>query len=189
MDGRIALQQAITLAGNVLVHATDDDWHKPTPCTEWDFEELTKHVVYELLWAAPLLAGKTIAEVGDAYDGDILQGNPIEAWITAARDARNAADAADPEAKVHLSYGDVAAKDYIMELAADVLVHGWDMARARGVEYDIPDELARAAYDYMKPHIAGYQGAGLVAAAVEVPEDASWQEKLIALTGRTPSTG
>ena len=40
-----------------------DQWHAPTPNTEWDVKQVAKHIISENLWAGELLHGKTIAEV------------------------------------------------------------------------------------------------------------------------------
>ena len=88
----------------------DDQWHAPTPDTEWDVTDLVQHLVYEQLWVPPLLAGKTIAEVGDAFDGDVLGDDPQRAWTSAAAAAQAAfAEPGALERTVHLSFGDVPA--------------------------------------------------------------------------------
>src|ERR1700732_1097333 len=61
-------------------------WSAATPCTEWDVRMLVNHVAGEYLWVPEILAGRTIAEVGDRLDGDVLGGDPLAALI-AARDA------------------------------------------------------------------------------------------------------
>ena len=58
----------------------EDQWHMPTPCTEWDVRALMQHLVNEQLWVPPLLEGKTIEQVGDAFDGDNLGNDPVGAW-------------------------------------------------------------------------------------------------------------
>jgi uncharacterized protein (TIGR03086 family) len=73
---------------NARVHAIrDDQWTKPTPCTEWDVRTLLNHLVYEQLWAPELLRGATVEEVGDRFDGDVLGDDPFKSWSTAARAA------------------------------------------------------------------------------------------------------
>src|SRR4051794_26430814 len=67
-----------------------DQWSAPTPCADWDVRALVNHVVSEQLWSVPLLAGATIAEVGDKYDGDVLGGDPVLSSAAAAEDAKAA---------------------------------------------------------------------------------------------------
>jgi len=51
-----------------LVRAVPADrWDSPTPCAEWSVRDLVEHLVTEQLWVPPLLAGQTIAEVGDRF--------------------------------------------------------------------------------------------------------------------------
>ena len=58
-------------------------WSMPTPCTEWDVRALVNHVTYEQLWAPHLLAGETVEQVGDRYDGDVLGAEPLATTRTA----------------------------------------------------------------------------------------------------------
>src|SRR4029079_8295807 len=52
------------------------DWSRPTPCSEWSVRDLVRHLVYEELWAPPLLAGATIADIGDRFEGGIFRDDP-----------------------------------------------------------------------------------------------------------------
>ena len=75
-DMRERYQRAVEAFG-ARVHAVgDDQWHLPTPCTEWDVHALVNHLVYEMRWSVPLFAGGTIAEVGDRFEGDLLGDDP-----------------------------------------------------------------------------------------------------------------
>ena len=68
-----------------------DDWNRPTPCSDWSVRDLVRHLVYEELWAPPLLAGATVADIGDRFEGDILGDDPQVAWKEAAAHALAAA--------------------------------------------------------------------------------------------------
>ena len=53
----------------------------------WDVRTLVNHVVGEELWTVPLLEGRTIAEVGDRFDGDVLGAVPSDVVDSAAKAA------------------------------------------------------------------------------------------------------
>jgi uncharacterized protein (TIGR03086 family) len=103
------------------VRRIGDRWDAPTPCAGWDVRALVRHVVEEELWAPPLLAGATIADVGDRFDGDQLGDDPLGAFEQAHAAALIAVDEA-PDRDVHLSFGDTPAPS-TGQLAADHLVH------------------------------------------------------------------
>jgi uncharacterized protein (TIGR03086 family) len=171
------------------VHAIgDDQWDDPTPCADWNVRALVNHLVYELRWVPPLIEGRTIAEVGDAFEGDQLGDDPKAAWEAASVGARAAMEEPDALRRtVHLSYGDVPARHYIIELSSDLAVHAWDLARGIGTDDRLDPDLASYLYDWMLPHAEALSGSGLYAAPRPVGADASPQDRLIALTGRDPS--
>src|ERR1700709_469063 len=59
-------------------------WGTSTPCSEWDVRALVGHVVTEQLWAPARLAGETMEEIGDRFDGDVLGAEPLGSWRAAA---------------------------------------------------------------------------------------------------------
>src|SRR3954466_12089344 len=108
---------------------SEDQWKDPTPCTDWDVRALVHHLVYEMVWAPPLFEGKTVADIGDQYEGDLLGDDPKGAWNGAKPSAL--ASVSTPGAMVdtvHLSFGDVPGAEYTMQLTTDLAVHAWDLA-------------------------------------------------------------
>ncbi|MGH3369997.1 MAG: maleylpyruvate isomerase N-terminal domain-containing protein, partial [Nocardioidaceae bacterium] len=104
-----------------------DQWDLPTPCARWTVRDLVNHVAGEDRWTVPLMQGQTIAEVGDRLDGDLLGDDPIAAALEAAKEAVSVVAERLPRGdKVHLSYGEEDPAEYVWQLAADHLVHGWD---------------------------------------------------------------
>jgi len=71
----------------------DDQWQLGTPCTDWTVHDLVNHLVNEDLWTPELFAGKTLAEVGNRFDGDLLGRDPLAAWEAAMREALAAVQA------------------------------------------------------------------------------------------------
>ncbi|MEU5696527.1 TIGR03086 family metal-binding protein [Actinosynnema sp. NPDC020468] len=164
-----------------------DQWGAETPCAEWTVHDLVNHLVNEQLWAPELLAGCTVEQVGDRFDGDQLGEDPLHAWVLAAAAAREAWIAPKALLKpVHLSSGRSTAVEYGWQMTLDLTVHAWDLARAIGADERLDPDVAQAVLDYVEPQIDAWSGTGLFEAAVPVPDDADVQTRLIGLLGRTP---
>ena len=179
-------RRAVEAFGQRVMAVGPDDWARATPCSEWTARDLVRHLVYEELWAPPLLAGATAAEVGDRFEGDILGADPQAAWKEAAAAS---VDAATPDclaATVHLSFGDFPGEVYLGQMTADHVIHAWDLARGIGGDERLDPDLVTFVYDFMAPQAEQWRGAGVFGPAVGVPDDADPQSKLLALSGRTP---
>lgn len=162
-----------------------DQWDAPTPCSEWTVRDLVNHLVYENLWTVPLLAGSTIEEVGDQFEGDEVGDDPAAAYESASEAAVAAITANGAlDGTVHLSYGDEAALEYTWQLFTDHLVHGWDLARAIGADDRLDPELVQACALWFARHEDDYRAAGAIGPRPDVtPGDD--QARLLAAFGRT----
>jgi uncharacterized protein (TIGR03086 family) len=179
--------QAMTLFDQQVQSIGADRWTAPTPCAEWDVRALVRHLVYEQLWAVPLLAGATLDDVGDRFEGDILGADPVAAWTTAAAAARAAfTEPGVLDREVHTSIGRIPATEYTWQMTADLAVHGWDLATALGRPIELGDDLAGALVAWAEPELPNWVEYGIVAPPVPVPADADAQTKLIGLFGRQP---
>ena len=166
-----------------------DAWAGPTPCGDWDVRTLLNHVVYEDLWTVPLMEGATIEDVGDRYEGDLLGGDAV-GTARAACDMAVTATASGVVAgrTVHLSFGDVAADEYAYQLAADHIIHGWDLAVATGGDTSMEPEMVEALATWFTANEEAYRSAGAIGdrpAADGGPGD-PWSELLRAF-GRDPA--
>lgn len=162
-----------------------DQWTAPTPCAEWNVRQLVNHVVVEDLWMPPLLAGQTIAEIGDRFDGDQLGQDPVASWDAAVTAARAAAAQPDAVSRtVHLSYGDESAAEYLMQMFADHLIHGWDLATAIGGDTRLPADLVDACAAWFSEREALFRAGGAIGDRLPVPDDADPQTRLLAAFGR-----
>ncbi len=140
-----------------------DQWDAPTPCEEWDVRTLVNHVVGEDVWTEPLMRGSTIEEVGDRFDGDLLGEDPRSAARDAAAEAvRAVAQTLPTQGQVHLSYGDEDMAEYVSQLAADHLIHGWDLAAATGGDVDLDEELVAGVAAWFAEREEMYREAGAI---------------------------
>ena len=166
----------------------DSHWHRPTPCSAWDVHALVNHVVGEQRWVVPLLEGKTIAEVGDSLDGDLLGQAPQESAAAAAKAAVDAF--AEPGAAgriVHLSFGDTPAAEYAWQLIVDHVVHSWDLAVAIGADRIVDQDLVVRTAQWWEGWEQVYRDGGAVGPRVELGHEATRQDRLIASFGRDPA--
>ncbi len=178
-------RRAANAFGDRVDAVTDDQWHLPTPCERWDVRTLVNHLVYENRWTPPLLEGRTIAEVGDRYEGDLLGGDPRAAWEDSASQALAAVAAPGAlERSVHLSSGDTPAREYVMQLFADLFVHSWDLARGIGADERLDPALVEACASWFASLEDGYRSTGAIGPRPHLPEGAGPQTRLLAMFGR-----
>jgi uncharacterized protein (TIGR03086 family) len=160
-------------------------WGNPTPCTDWDVRALVNHVVGEQLWAARLLRGETIEQVGDRFDGDVLGADPVAAWEAAWAAARPAWDEVEDDTPVDLSSGPTPAADYADEMLLDLVVHGWDLARGAGLDETGDPRTVAHALRTAEQNSEAWAGSAAFAAPVDVRSDDP-QDRLLGLLGRRP---
>lgn len=164
-----------------------EQWSDPTPCPGWDVHALVNHVVTEDRWAAPLLAGETIGAVGDRFDGDQVGADPAGAARDAAAQAELSATAPGAlDRPVHLSAGKTPADEYLNQLIAEHLIHGWDLAVALGAEPRLDAQAVHECARWFAERVSDYQQGNLIRPEVDVPSDADEQDRLIAAFGRNP---
>jgi uncharacterized protein (TIGR03086 family) len=165
-----------------------DQWTLPTPCADWDVRQLVNHVVSEQLWSAPMFQGATIADVGDRFDGDLLGEDPRATADGAGQTAKQAvlADGA-MGTTVHLSFGDTPADEYVTQLLADHIIHGWDLAVAIDADRTIDSDAVAFLTTWFADREQIYRRAGAVGPRFEVPVGASDQDRLVGAFGRDPT--
>ena len=161
-----------------------DQWHDPTPCDEWDVRALVNHVTGEQLWAPHLVAGETIEQVGDRYDGDVLESDPAALVRDASQRSSAAFAGADLDAIVHLSFGDVPCREYLLQMLTDAEVHGWDLAVATGQDTAVDPEVAAALLPSLAEQEELIRGSGVFGEAQPVGADADDATRVLAMLGR-----
>lgn len=163
-----------------------EQYADPSPNEGWDVRALLNHVVTGNWWAAELGAGRTIAEVGDRLDGDVLGDDPLAAYDASAKAAAEVFERPGAlDAPCAVSYGPIPGSVYAGHRFLDVLVHGWDLAVATGQDRTIDPELAEACIAVIAPQTE-VLNSGVFGQPVEVPEGADAQTRLLGMLGRRP---
>ena len=170
------------------VEGAGTSWTARTPCADWDVRQLVNHVVGEDRWTKPLVEGLTIDEVGDALDGDLLGEEPSVAARAAAEEAVAAVEVRLPEGgTVHLSYGEESIGEYLWQLTADHLIHGWDLTAATGQDRAMDAELVDAVGAWFAEREQQYRSGGAIDARPESATGGSPSADLLIAFGRDPA--
>jgi uncharacterized protein (TIGR03086 family) len=156
---------------------TSSQWENPTPCDEWTVRQLVDHT---LSWQAE---GGRLIGAGTAPGDDWDQ-------IRAAFDAL-LSDPSQLTGNV-AEFGGIPKQELAGYLIGDLLIHSWDLARSIGADETLPPDAVEATtigLHHVPPDLlrgTNPLGQKMMAAAVEVPDDASPQDKMLAFTGRRP---
>src|SRR5947199_8212789 len=178
-------QRALDHTGRYVAGVKDNQWDASTPDAEWNVRQLLNHVVSGNFWVTPLVEGKTIEEVGDQYDGDLLGDDPAAAWQQSAKEAAAAFNAPGAmQAQCAVSYGPVPGEIYAGHRFIDVLIHGWDLAKATGQDTTLPADLVDACFEIVQPQQDLLAASRMFGSDVKVPEGADRQTQLLAELGR-----
>jgi len=169
------------------VDAVEPDQWEDEALPEWTVADLVAHMVTEMLWVPPLLAGEPYAEGRfPEATSDLLGDDPFTGWESAADGALGAFAEDDALLRtVHLVRGPTQAGDYIQELTADLTVHTWDLARATGGDTDLDGELVTAAL-LVGERLPEDGVPGLFDPPLETSVEAPPQARMLARFGRRP---
>ena len=183
LHGRCGRRFATLVAG-----VGPGQWQDGTPCSEWDVRALVHHLLYEQLWVPLLLGGLTVEQVGSRFDGDLLSGDAV-AWpgLLAAAIGQAHAAVAQPGAlarAVHLSFGDVPGQEYVLELTADLAIHGWDLAQATGQDAALDPAVVAVLLAWAEANAGMLAGSGMFGSPVDAGPSAPDDVRLLGLLGR-----
>ena len=150
--------------------------------------DIVNYHAYDSAWVPDVLAGKTMTEVGAAYQGDLLGADPKGSYRHYSERARAAVlQLDDPEKAVHLSYGDFPAREYLKHITTFRGFRAYDIARWIGIDTTLPPDLVQGLGDEILPEVELWRQMGVFGPAVPVPDDAPLQDRLLGLVGRDPA--
>lgn len=188
------LEPATNRMAALLAGISDGPLDRPTPCPKYSLGDLLDHVG-GLTMAFTAAATKDFpSEVGSqGPSGDASRlgddwRSRIPQDLAALAQAWREPDAWSGMTKA----GGVDLPGEVAGLVAldELVIHGWDVARATGQTYDVDEPSLEAVHGF----VAQFSGpgqeesrAGLFGPEVEVPDDAPLLDRVIGMTGRDPA--
>ena len=192
-----AVRAAADLAAAALAAVTPDRLAAPTPCRDLDVRALVDHLAWAALIsqrAAVRVPLETDTQAGgrSLTPAPFLDGLPAEQWAAAVpAELDTAADAwADPaawEGDTLMGSAPTPAAVVGPLMLAEFVLHGWDLARAVGVPYDVPPALGEGTLAAVTPLAQLGRDGGWYGPEVPVPADAPAFDRALGLTGRDPA--
>ncbi|MEO1057295.1 MAG: TIGR03086 family metal-binding protein [Actinomycetota bacterium] len=159
-------------------------WEMEAPCEGWVARDVVRHLAEWVPWFMQEGTGRELAPLPSVDD------DPVGAWAGLRDQLQERLD--EPDAGAQMFSSEMFGGDIPFPVAverfvtSDVIVHTWDLARACGLDETIDAEFARNMYEGMQPIAEMLVQSGHYKPAVEVPDDADDQTRLIAFTGRQP---
>ena len=159
-----------------------------TPCPDWDLRTLLNHTILWTAYSAERRAhGESVAE--DLMSKDFTA-EPGYAEAYQAQIAKAVHAWSDPEAWAgdrSVMGGAMPAADIAAMLIMEMVLHGWDVAKAAGQDYHCSGELAQAVLQTVQAQGDMFRRYLGFAAIVPVPDDAPAFDRALGLAGRNPS--
>ena len=181
------LEVALSAAERLVAAIRPEQWAGPTPCTEWDVRALVGHVVSGNQLFADLLSGaRTLEESRLAGARDVLGDEPVRAF----RDAGQALLAAFRlpgalDRPVTVPFGTVPGTAALHLRLTEILVHGWDLARATEQQARFDDGLIEQELQFSGTALTRLPPDRTpFAPSFDVPADAPALDRLAAILGR-----
>lgn len=177
------LEQAVAAVEPIVAKVRPDQMNLPTPCTDWTVRDVIDHVVKGNAWVVATMA----SDSGSAPrpTGDTIGNDPAAAF--AETSARMVAAFKEPAARgkmVDLPFGRMPGVAFAGFCMGDLLVHGWDIARATGQPTDFAPELNEAALAAARRTMTFDRAGSPFAPEQPVAADAAAADRFAAFLGR-----
>jgi len=177
------LSSALAATEDLVAGVETEQWSAPTPCAGWDVADLVRHVVNGNHLFARALSGQP----ADPPAGSMT---PTDALLAAYREGADELLVAfsQPGAldkTVTVPFGTVPGQVALHLRITELLVHGWDLAKATGAPGRFPEDVAEAELAFSAPLLGRIPpDRNPFAPPQAVPDDAPAIDRLAGLLGR-----
>ena len=188
------LARALDATGDLVAGVRPDQWEAPTPCTGWSVRDLVNHFVGGNHMFAGILRGGQLAppaQAAKARSADHLGDDPVAAYRQSGRALQDAfAQPGVLEQMFPSPVGTVPGVVVLHLRITELLVHGWDLARATAQPAALPADLAEQELLFTRGKLADIPADRQPFAPPQpVSADAPAIDRLAACLGRRVTPG
>ena len=189
-SGPLLMAAAAAQAARVVTGVPGHPMDAATPCTGWDLRTLVNHTIVWTSYSAERRAH------GESVEADLISkdftaepGFPEKYAAQIGRAVTAWSDPAAWEGELGVMGGATPAAGVAALLIAEMVLHGWDIARATGQEYACDDDVAAlvlATVEAQGDLFRQYQGFAAVVPLPEGRQDVTVLDRALSLSGRDP---
>ena len=164
-----------------------DAWDRPSTCSDWTVRELAGHASGVVEMVGAQARGDAPAPDNASRSGDGVGADPYASWYAIRDSTIESLDQQGVLTRIaQTPFGAMPIDAFIGFIAADALIHTWDMARSVGGDERLDADLVERALAALEPMAATLAKSGAFREPVAVAADADAQTRLLGMTGRTP---
>ena len=156
----------------------------PTPCSNFTVRDVLDHMIVLGTTFSYQFRGESPPEVTAPPVHDRVPTAEFHDAMAGLVAAVASPDAA--ERTITSPFGDLPGETFARLVAFDGLVHGWDLAKATGVDFDVPDTLVDTVTKFARATLTDeFRDGDTFKAPTPPPPRATPLERLAAFSGRT----
>jgi uncharacterized protein (TIGR03086 family) len=183
------MRRACASTERFVDRVTPGDYGLATPCEAWNVRDLLNHLTGTLSLGQALLADTPPAVAmgpGDLPEVDLVGDDPAKAYRLGVESLLDTAGG-DALERVHPTpLGDMPGAMLGGFTTLDIVVHGWDLAKATGQPAALEPDLAESVLAFARQAFAAMPREPRIGPEVAVPAGAPATDRLVAFLGRTP---
>jgi uncharacterized protein (TIGR03086 family) len=172
----------------VLAGVSDDHLGSPSPCTEFTVGDVIDHIDQVSRGATALARrDRQLPSIDTGQDAAHLASDWRERVTEHVRALGKAWD--DPAAwqdRDNVPGSDLSNETWGKITLTELVVHGWDIAKATDQPFDLPERTLQACLDHVAEFVPNAPIPELWGLPVDIALDASLVDRILAITGRTP---
>jgi len=179
-------QRALVRTGHIVAGVRPEHIALPTPCRDWDVRLLLNHIIGGNQMFADVARGATVVASGEMDDH--TRPDPGTNYLASAESVIAAwSEPGVMDRRCRMPFGDIPASAAVSIHFLDLVVHGWDLARATGQDTAIDADLAAEAldisHDLLSPEL---RQSGAFGPEIPASAEDPLHERLVAFMGRRP---
>jgi uncharacterized protein (TIGR03086 family) len=165
----------------VLAGVKPNQLKDPTPCAKWNVQDLIDHIAVSIAgFSTAIVTGTQPPETKPGSGNLAAFDAGVKKLVTAARVPGVL------QKTLQTPMGPMSAVHFLMMPFNDYVIHGWDLAKATKQDTKMDSKHAEFLYNALNQQMDKIRHPDFFGPRVQVPANASVQDKLLGAMGRKP---